>query len=308
MRFRDRVDAGRQLADLIRDRGLTDPSTVVLGLPRGGVPVAYEVAVALDLPLDVIVIRKLGVPGQPELAMGAIGEGGTRTINHAVLAMAGVTLRELAAVERRERSDLEQRVHRFRGNRAAVPLTGKTVLIVDDGIATGSTARAACLVARSKGASKVLLAAPVAPPHTIEELRDDADDIICVHSTDTFWAIGQFYDDFSQVTDDEVSILLEKAERPSSATRRPSERDPYLESAREEAEGTELQEDPYGGSSLEVEREEAQGVEVFADPDATLQRSILREGSPGHETLTGDSVGLARNGEEDRVPEETHHR
>ena len=159
MSFLDRTDAGRRLAQ--RTLHLRGENVVVLGLPRGGVPVAAEVARALRAPLDVIVVRKLGVPVQPELGMGAIGEGGVRIINPEVVAIAHVTDAEIAAVERRERAELERRARRFRGERRRTPLTGRTAIIIDDGIATGSTARAACQVARAQGAARVVLAVPV---------------------------------------------------------------------------------------------------------------------------------------------------
>ena len=162
MLFVDRVDAGRRLARKLEH--LRGAGVVVVGLPRGGVPVALEVAEALDAPLDVILVRKLGVPLQPELGMGAIGEDGVRVINHAVISIAGVSESEIADVERRERTELARRAERFRRGRPRIPLEGRTVVVVDDGIATGSTARAACQVARAEGADRVILAVPVAPP------------------------------------------------------------------------------------------------------------------------------------------------
>ncbi|MDQ4102429.1 MAG: phosphoribosyltransferase, partial [Actinomycetota bacterium] len=156
--FVDRADAGRQLGQrLLHLRGL---DAVILGLPRGGIVVAAEVARALDAPLDVILVRKLGVPAQPELAMGAIGEGGVRLVLPEIVQRAGVSRAELLAVESRERAELQRRAQRFRGERARVPLTGRIAVIVDDGIATGSTARAACQVARAQGAARVVLAVP----------------------------------------------------------------------------------------------------------------------------------------------------
>ena len=159
MLFVDRTDAGRQLAQRLRH--LRGPDVVVLGLPRGGVPVAFEVAEELGASLDVIVVRKLGVPAQPEYGFGAIGEDGTRIIDDRVVRLTALTGPEIAAVEARERTQLDRRMRRLRGDRAPVPLTGRTVIVVDDGIATGSTARVACMVARSRGASRVILAAPV---------------------------------------------------------------------------------------------------------------------------------------------------
>lgn len=206
--FSNRVDAGRQLARSLQH--LRGPDTVVLGLPRGGVPVAYEVASALDAPLDVIVVRKLGVPFQPELAMGAVGEEGVLVLNPEVVRLAHVGEAEMASVERRELAVVEDRAARFRAGRPRLPLNGKTALIVDDGVATGATARAACRVARELGATRVVLAVPVGPIHVEERFRDDADEVVCPSQPAEFYAVGQFYADFSQTTDDEVTGLLER--------------------------------------------------------------------------------------------------
>jgi putative phosphoribosyl transferase len=184
---------------------------VVVGLPRGGVPVAYEVATDLGAPLDVILVRKLGVPGQPELAMGAIGERGARVVNQRVVDTAGITSEQFAAVEAREGLELERRARQLRGARARVPLAGRTALIVDDGIATGATARAACEVARAQGAALVVLAAPVAPPSTIRAMRPAADEVVVVDAPEHFFAIGEFYSDFSATTDETVLALLNRA-------------------------------------------------------------------------------------------------
>ncbi len=208
--FRDRADAGRELAEQLKAR-LGDEEVVVLGLPRGGVPVAFEVARELDAPLDVIVVRKLGVPYQPELGMGAIGEDGVRVLNREVLAMARVGEEEVAAVERSERAELERRARRFRGSRPRTPLVGRTAVVVDDGIATGSTARAACQVARAHGASRVILAVPVAPRSSLDLLAQVADEVVCLATPEPFYAVGQFYLDFSQTSDEEVVELLERA-------------------------------------------------------------------------------------------------
>ena len=208
MLFVDRIDAGRRLAERLGHLREADP--VVLGLPRGGVPVAHQVAEALDAPLDVIVVRKLGVPFQPELGMGAIGEDGVRIVNPEVVRAARVTDDEIAAVERRERAELERRARRFRGDRPRVPLEGRTAIVVDDGIATGSTARAACQVARAHGAARVVLAVPVAPPGWTDRLGADADELVCLETPEQFWAIGQWYGDFTQTSDGEVVDCLER--------------------------------------------------------------------------------------------------
>lgn len=209
MPFLDRPDAGRRLAG--RMLHLRSEDVVVLGLPRGGIPVAAEVARVLGAPLDVIVVRKLGVPVQPELGMGAIGEGDVRIINPEVVRIARVSADQIAAVEVRERAELRRRAKRFRGDRPRTPLTGRTAIIVDDGIATGSTARAACQVARAQGARRVVLAVPVAPPSTCQALAADADEVICLETPEHFLAIGEWYQDFSQTSDDEVIGLLRQA-------------------------------------------------------------------------------------------------
>jgi predicted phosphoribosyltransferase/dienelactone hydrolase len=213
--FRDRHDAGRQLAFQVEQ--LRGEHPVVLGLPRGGVPVAYEVANALGAPLDVIVVRKLGVPFQPELGMGALGEGGVRVLNDRVMHAAGVTDAELASVEEHERAEVNRRARRFRGTRPMIELTGRTVLIVDDGLATGGTARAAIQVARAHGAKRVVLAVPVAPREAAHSLANDADDVVVMLQPPTFSAVGQFYADFTQTTDDEVIALLAAARAASIA-------------------------------------------------------------------------------------------
>lgn len=207
MIFTDRVDAGRRLAARLQD--LRGRDVVVLGLPRGGVLVAHEVARALVAPLDVIVVRKLGVPGHDELAMGAIGEDGVRVLDEGVLRTAGVGEAELAAVEAREREELERRARAFRGDRPRVSLVDRTALLVDDGIATGSTMRAACEVARAHGAAEVVVAVPVAPPGW-EAQMVLADRCVAVATPKPFMAIGQFYADFAQTTDEEVVAVLQQ--------------------------------------------------------------------------------------------------
>lgn len=180
----------------------------MLGLPRGGVPVAAEVARVLDAPLDVIVVRKVGVPIQPELAMGAVGEDGVRVVNEDVVRAAGIGETQWQQAEARERQELARRSKQFRGDRPRVPLHGRTAVIVDDGIATGSTAQAACRVARSLGAARVVLAVPVAPPSTVAELARVADEVVAVQTPERFHSVGQWYADFSQTSDAEVVALL----------------------------------------------------------------------------------------------------
>jgi putative phosphoribosyl transferase len=214
MHFADRVDAGRRLAR--RLEMLPREDLVVLGLPRGGVPVAFEVASHLRVPLDILVVRKLGAPFQPELAMGAIGEGGVRIVSEDVVRAVGATAADLDEVEARERVELARRSARFRGAGPRVPIAGHTVVIVDDGIATGSTARAACNVARAQGARRVVVATPVAPADTVADLRGAADEVIALHTPEHFLAIGRFYADFAQTSDEEVVRLLASA--PSRAT------------------------------------------------------------------------------------------
>jgi len=209
MVFIDRADAGRRLATRLEH--LRGEPLVVLGLPRGGVPVALEVARALGAPLDVIVVRKLGVPYQPELGMGAVGEDGVQVIDREVVSLAGVPANELAAVRAREQAQVDARVARYRIHRPREPLAGRVAVVVDDGIATGSTARAACQVARAHGAARVVLAVPVAPRGWEGRFAGAADEMVCLDTPRDFFAIGEFYADFSQTTDDEVIACLRRA-------------------------------------------------------------------------------------------------
>ena len=207
--FTDRIEAGRRLAaqlSELRDRS----DVVVVGLPRGGVPVAAEVAEALGAPLDVIVVRKLGVPFQPELAMGAIGEDDVRVLNEDIIRRSGVTKAEVDEVESRERNELARRAKQFRSGRDRVPLADRIVVVVDDGVATGSTARAACQVARAEGAARIIMAVPVAPADWTDRLEDVADKLIAVDTPAFFVAVGQHYRDFSQTSDDEVIRCLDR--------------------------------------------------------------------------------------------------
>ena len=207
--FRNRAEGGRFLAERLTH--LRGQPLVILGLPRGGVPVAAEIANVLDAPLDVILVRKLGVPYQPELAMGAIGEDGIRVENSDVIRHAGVSAEQIAAVEHAERDELDRRARVLRDGRERIPIKGKVAVVVDDGIATGSTALAACLVARAEGASRVVVAAPVAPLGWEERFSGAADETVSVLTPRTFYAIGQFYDDFSQLTDQEVVEALSES-------------------------------------------------------------------------------------------------
>jgi putative phosphoribosyl transferase len=210
--FRDRVEAGRQLARLVVTAGLGGEPTVVLGLPRGGVPVAAQVSLTLGVPLDVIVVRKIGLPFQPELALGAIGEDGVRVANEEVVASNPVSAADLAALAQREEVELNRQARRFRSDRPRLGLGGCCAVIVDDGIATGSTARAACQVARAQGASRVVLAVPVAPIAAAAALEDACDLVLCVANPDPFFAVGEWYRNFSPTSDDEVIELLRGAQ------------------------------------------------------------------------------------------------
>jgi putative phosphoribosyl transferase len=212
MVFADRIDAGRQLA--VRLMHLRGQPVVVLGLPRGGVPVAAQVAAALNAPLDVIIVRKLGVPFQPELAMGAVGEDGVLVTSPEVIGATRITPSTLATVQEREQAEVEARAARYRAGRPRLDLTGKLAVIVDDGIATGATASAACEIARAHGAARVVLAAPVAPEGWEDRIGSRADDYVCVDTPPHFMAIGQFYADFTQTTDAEVTGLLDALAAP----------------------------------------------------------------------------------------------
>jgi putative phosphoribosyl transferase len=219
--FDDRADAGRRLAERLGD--LRGRDVVVLGLPRGGVPVAFEVARELRAPLDVIVVRKLGVPFQPELAMGAIGEGGVLVVNDEIVRRTGLGETDLTDAQRREQSELDVRVERFRRGRPRVELGGRTAVVVDDGVATGATARAACQVVRAQGARRVILAVPVGSPDIIAGLRRTADDVVCVLEPDLFHAVGQWYREFGQTSDGEVVELLDRAATPPTNARHDSD-------------------------------------------------------------------------------------
>lgn len=206
MLFTDRTDAGQRLAEALRHLAAEKP--VVLGLPRGGVPVAAAVATALGAPLDVIVVRKLGVPYHRELAFGAIGEGGVRVINDDVVRRGGLSPSDIATVERAEQATLVRQAEQFRDDRPRLALDGRTAIVIDDGVATGATASAACQVVRAQGAARVVLAVPVAPTDTVAWLRTQVDEVVCLSTPVLFSAVGEWYRDFSQTSDEEVISLL----------------------------------------------------------------------------------------------------
>jgi putative phosphoribosyl transferase len=209
-RFRDRSEAGRVLArELDRYAGRDD--VVVLGLPRGGVPVAHEVAKALGAPLDVFVVRKLGVPGHRELAMGAVASGGELVLDEGLIRSLGIGKAEIQQTIAAELHELERRERAYRDGRDLPELTGKTVILVDDGLATGSTMRAAALAVREHHPARIVVAVPVAAPETCDEFRSEVDEIICAVTPRPFHAVGLWYDDFSQTSDEEVRELLAQA-------------------------------------------------------------------------------------------------
>jgi predicted phosphoribosyltransferase len=213
-RFHDRVDAGRRLAGELSEYARR-PDLLVLALPRGGVPVGYEVARELGAPLDVFLVRKLGVPGQEELAMGAIATGGVRVLNDRVIEMLHVPDRVIDAVAEKERRELERRAAQYRGDRPEPEVRGRTVILVDDGLATGSTMRAAAEALKHEGAERLVVAVPVAPPETCEAFRSEVDEIVCAVTPEPFYGVGMWDEDFSQTTDEEVRALLDRQANPT---------------------------------------------------------------------------------------------
>ena len=271
MVFADRDDAGRRLA--ARLGHLRGEHVVVLGLPRGGVPVAFQVARALGAPLDVIVVRKLGVPFQPELGMGAIGEDGVRVISPEIVDAAGVSQNQLAAVQAREQAEVDARAGWYRPRRPREPLDGRVAVVVDDGIATGSTARAACQIARAAGAARVVLAVPVAPPGWQARIGADADELVCVDTPRGFFAIGQFYARFPQVSDEEVIACLERAAVPPS----PAQAGTVRAAAAADPAGREQEVRPEAGvvrlAGYLTVPEDASGIVVFAHGSGSSRHS-----------------------------------
>ena len=206
-RFRNRTDAGRQLAAKLAAYA-NRPDILVLALPRGGVPVAFEVARALGVPLDVFLVRKLGVPGYEELAMGAVATGGVRVLNNEIVRDLGISEHEIDAVVAHEMQELARRDRLYRGDRQPPDVAGRTVILVDDGLATGATMRAAVQALRQQQAARIVAAVPTASPDTCQVLKAEADDVICAMTPEPFFAVGHWYEDFTQTTDDEVRELL----------------------------------------------------------------------------------------------------
>jgi putative phosphoribosyl transferase len=225
MIFANRTEAGQELAHHLTKYADRE-DVIVLGAPRGGIPVAYEVARALRVPLDVFVMRKLGVPGYEELAFGAIASGGTRIVDRSIVEAFGLTEWDVEQVTRDELKELRRRELEYRGGRPPLNVTGLTVILVDDGIATGSSVRAAVRALRQMNPAWLVVATPVAPPSTRDRLRTEVDEIVCPETPENFRGVGQFYEDFSQVSDEEVTELLDAAStqdlerQPSHAPRR----------------------------------------------------------------------------------------
>ena len=210
MYFRNRIEAGQVLARRLQQYK-NQPDVLILGLPRGGVPVAYEVARELNAPLDVFIVRKLGVPGHEELGMGAIATGGVRTLHEGIIREIGISPQTIEAVSAREQAELERRERLYRGDRPAPTIKGRTVVIVDDGLATGSTMKAAIQAVRQQDPRQVIVAVPTAPSETCEQLKGSADEVVCALTPEPFFAVGGSYADFTQITDEEVRDLIASA-------------------------------------------------------------------------------------------------
>jgi predicted phosphoribosyltransferase len=210
--YRDRAEAGRELAEKLAEYA-GRPDVLVLALPRGGVPVAYEVARALGAPLDVFLVRKLGVPGHEELAFGAIATGGVRLLNDEVVRSLRITPQVIRRVTAHEQAELVRREREYRGDRPPPDLRGKTVILIDDGLATGASMRAAVAALRQGQPARIVVAVPVAAPATCEDFQNEVDEIVCARTPEPFYAVGLWYEDFSQTTDDEVRDLLARAGR-----------------------------------------------------------------------------------------------
>jgi predicted phosphoribosyltransferase len=220
IRFADRFDAGRHLAELLAQKGYADrEDVIVLALPRGGVPVAYEVARRLHAPLDIFLVRKLGVPGQEELAMGAIATGDVVVVNPTILRVADVPREELERVIAQEREELHRREAAYRGSRPPPGVQGKAVILIDDGLATGASMRAAAEAVRHQNPARIVVAVPVAAAQSCDEFREVVDDVICGETPEPFTAVGIWYEDFSQTTDEEVRELLARANREAHPAR-----------------------------------------------------------------------------------------
>ena len=215
-RFRDRAAAGQQLAQAL-DEYTGRHDVVILALPRGGVPVGYEIARRLRVPLDVLLVRKLGVPWHPELAMGAVASGGVQVLNDEVVRAYSIPAHAINTVVAREREELDRRAREYRGGRPLPALEGRTVILVDDGLATGSTMRAAVAAVRLQNAASVIVAVPVAAIQTCEDLGREVDRIVCLRTPEMFSAVGAWYDDFAQTSDEDVRALLAAAASPASA-------------------------------------------------------------------------------------------
>ena len=306
LQFADRAEAGRCLGDRLlhlRAEGslVTGDDPVVVGLPRGGVPVAREVARALGAPLDIIVVRKIGVPHQPEVAMGAIGEDNVRVVDTDIMRRAGVTDWEFSRVEAREAAELDRRADRFRRHRRRIPLAGRDVIIVDDGLATGSTMLAACAVARAEGARQVVVAVPVAPREWLERMGEAADQYVCVSTPELFFGVGGSYQDFTQVSDDEVLAALD-VDRPASAP---------VSGGADSATSTELEvvldvDDVQVGGHLTIPRS-PRGLVIFAHGSGSSRHSPRNRyvadvlNHAGHATLLFDLLNPAEEIDRSKV-------